>query len=105
VEIRHCEVCTRFAADWRGLGDTDDPLVRVQRESTQALFGVHLASAHAEAESPAPAADCRGCQDLAEYVAAHGEDSVAPDGCSETAGQLLRQHLLGHLIPHVPLAS
>ncbi|MEV0370547.1 hypothetical protein AB0I10_12060 [Streptomyces sp. NPDC050636] len=78
---------------------------RVEQESAQALFGLHLAAAHAEAEAPAPAPGCAACRELGTYAATHGEDHVAPGGCGETVGQLLRQHLLGHLLPQVPVAS
>ncbi|NUK93997.1 hypothetical protein HRW16_19600 [Streptomyces lunaelactis] len=100
--ITYCTTCIGFAASWDSVKDTAGALAVVERESVQALFGLHLASAHVEAETPPLAPDCPTCRQLSSYVATHGEDSVEPGGCFETTGQLLRQHLLGHLLPQVP---
>jgi hypothetical protein len=105
VSIAYCTTCIGFAESWRSVGEPATALARVERESTQALFGLHLASAHVDAETPPLAPDCPTCLQIDSYVATHGEDSVALGGCIETAGQLLRQHLLGHLLPQVPGAS
>ncbi|MGV9342942.1 hypothetical protein [Streptomyces sp. NPDC003688] len=105
MSIAYCTTCIGIAVGWRNVGEPATALGQVERASAQALFGLHLASAHVEAETPALAPDCPTCQKLSSYVATHGENSVAPGGCIETAGQLLRQHLLGHLIPQVPGAS
>jgi hypothetical protein len=105
VAIAYCTTCIGFAESWRSLEGVSGALAQVERESAEALFGLHLASAHVEAETPPAAADCRSCQELSTYVASHGEEAVVPGGCHETVGQLLRQHLLGHLLPQVPGAS
>jgi hypothetical protein len=105
VGVAYCTTCIGFAESWRMVGEPVTALARVERESTQALFGLHLASAHVEAEVPPLAPGCPACRQLDSYVVTHGEDSVAPGGCGETSGQLLRQHLLGHLLPQVPGAS
>ncbi|MGW3954038.1 hypothetical protein ACWEKM_24660 [Streptomyces sp. NPDC004752] len=104
MDIAYCTTCIGFAASWNSVKDTAGALAAVERESVQALFGLHLAS-HVEAETPPLVQDCPGCGRLGSYIASHGEDSVAPGGCSETAGQLLRQHLLGHLLPCMPTPS
>ena len=102
--IKYCTTCIGFGVSWRSVG-TVGALADVERASAQALFGLHLASAHAEAEPPPLTPGCLTCRQLDSYITTHGEDSVAPGGCIETAGQLLRQHLLGHLLPQVPASA
>lgn len=78
MSIVYCTTCIGFAVSWRDVSEPRTALAKVERESAQALFGLHLASAHVEAEAPPLVPDCPACQQFDSYTVAHGEDSVAP---------------------------
>jgi hypothetical protein len=104
MTTRYCTTCFKITAGWHhpsGPADSD-ALTAVSRASAAALFGLHVASAHPEAEAPDPKPHCDDCQAWTAAVA-HQGPNAAVAGCGETAGQLLRQHLLSHDIENVPV--
>ncbi|MBV6703148.1 zinc finger domain-containing protein [Kitasatospora aureofaciens] len=103
-----CDLCRELAQGWRqplAAAQTagpldDDALAAVSTASAQALFGVHVAAAHPDTTAPAPHLQtCSGCRSMLAYTETHGAEASTPCG---PAGDLLRQHLLSHLIGTVP---
>lgn len=101
MATQYCSTCLEIAAGWRHPGGPEgDPLTEVSRASAAALFGLHVASAHPEAEAPEPRDDCHDCRTWAAAVTDRGAEASA--GCSGTVGELLQQHLLSHGVADVP---
>jgi hypothetical protein len=103
-----CAICHRLAAEWRyPLPPGDDAglaLETVAQASVQALFGLHLQSVHPDTIMPvARLEDCGDCWRTVAYVTEHGAHEVVH--CGTTAGELLDQHLLGHLVEQLPAMS
>jgi hypothetical protein len=100
-----CEMCVRIALGWRDPG-AEGPLYEASRASAQALFGLHLHTAHPGTPAPGPdLVDCEDCRRLVSYVEMSGDDVEIEGACSISGPDVLTQHLLSHFVSQVLIAD
>ncbi|MFF1712186.1 hypothetical protein [Streptomyces sp. NPDC058268] len=98
-----CTTCVKFAYTWKS-NVGDGPVESVSRNSSRALFGLHVHTAHPAAPAPGPdLVNCADCRHLVTYVEYSGDDVEMEGACATSGDEVLHQHLLSHLIDRVPI--